>query len=454
MSVDVSGVVAFVDQGFYGDFFIVSHFAFVVHSNQFRGLSSEHTAVNEYKFPHRFCFVFIKFTPIMEQQGKPISELLNSVAIIQQEMQNCQDPAKELELLGELKLLAARIYIETDFAMLSMGELAEEIHELDLDTDEEIETEIEETEDEVREFVADDASADVQEDDTDEILPVGELLEQPVPDLFSMGSFVPEPVMFQPNESTELTAIEAHQNNTSLVVESHDSEIDTGVRLESVLEEIIEPQQSDNLSVYEVPVVLNETAEAEIQPMEELIEAVMPISPVEETPVFAAETSIPVIEARIPVMEQPAGMMENGFLNEAIVDVDIPVVAPPVIEVEQAKVVVETPPVDMAPPVNPIEPPIGEIPPIAGEIPPPALPGMNVEAIINQMPISRRFEFANLLFGGDVQRMGTFIHELLQSPSGSTRMDIYERWYEENNWRRRDEAASDLLRLIKRIFPA
>jgi hypothetical protein len=79
---------------------------------------------------------------------------------------------------------------------------------------------------------------------------------------------------------------------------------------------------------------------------------------------------------------------------------------------------------------------------------------MNVEAIVNQMPISRRFEFANLLFGGDIQRMGTFIHELLQAPTGSGRMDVYERWYDENNWRRRDEAASDMLRLIKRIFPS
>ena len=138
-------------------------------------------------------------------------------------------------------------------------------------------------------------------------------------------------------------------------------------------------------------------------------------------------------------------------------------VVPAVTEVVPPVTVSTSPPVEIAPPpisaINTLtERPVDTSSSVQlnenGELPPPALSGMNVEAIVNQMPISRRFEFANLLFGGDIQRMGTFIHELLQAPTGSGRMDVYERWYDENNWRRRDEAASDMLRLIKRIFPS
>jgi hypothetical protein len=75
-----------------------------------------------------------------------------------------------------------------------------------------------------------------------------------------------------------------------------------------------------------------------------------------------------------------------------------------------------------------------------------------VEEIIGQFPLSRRFEFANILFGGDMDNMGLFVQEIIDAPTAAARGDVYDRWFEQKQWRRRDESASDMWRMIKRIF--
>ncbi|NBX87582.1 MAG: hypothetical protein EBQ97_03570 [Bacteroidetes bacterium] len=75
-----------------------------------------------------------------------------------------------------------------------------------------------------------------------------------------------------------------------------------------------------------------------------------------------------------------------------------------------------------------------------------------VVGIIGQFPLSRRFEFSNILFGGDMDNMGLFVQEIIDAPSAAVRGDVYDRWYEQKQWRRRDESASDMWRMIKRIF--
>jgi hypothetical protein len=75
-----------------------------------------------------------------------------------------------------------------------------------------------------------------------------------------------------------------------------------------------------------------------------------------------------------------------------------------------------------------------------------------VAGIIGQFPLSRRFEFSNILFGGDMDNMGLFVQEIIDAPSAAVRGDVYDRWYEQKQWRRRDESASDMWRMIKRIF--
>ena len=72
--------------------------------------------------------------------------------------------------------------------------------------------------------------------------------------------------------------------------------------------------------------------------------------------------------------------------------------------------------------------------------------------IIGQFPLSRRFEFSNILFGGDMDNMGLFVQEIIDAPDAAARGDVYDRWYEQKQWRRRDESASDMWRMIKRIF--
>lgn len=75
-----------------------------------------------------------------------------------------------------------------------------------------------------------------------------------------------------------------------------------------------------------------------------------------------------------------------------------------------------------------------------------------VAEIIGQFPLSRRFEFSNILFGGDMDNMGLFVQEIIDAPDAAARGDVYERWFEQKQWRRRDESASDMWRMIKRIF--
>ena len=144
---------------------------------------------------------------------------------------------------------------------------------------------------------------------------------------------------------------------------------------------------------------------------------------------------------------------------ESPVVVEVPVVVEAAPVVEEVPVVVETPTVLEVPVVE--VPVVVEVPPVI-EMPTPAEPKLEatventasftVNGVIGQMPLSRRFEFSNILFGGDMEKMGLFIQQMIDAPNASARLDVYDHWYEEKQWRRRDESASDMLRMLKRIF--
>ncbi len=77
-------------------------------------------------------------------------------------------------------------------------------------------------------------------------------------------------------------------------------------------------------------------------------------------------------------------------------------------------------------------------------------PEIDADAILMSLSMSRRFEFANFLFGGDMARFRLFIEEFVRAgASGSA--DVFDRWYSECDWRRKDESASDLYRNLKRL---
>ena len=78
-------------------------------------------------------------------------------------------------------------------------------------------------------------------------------------------------------------------------------------------------------------------------------------------------------------------------------------------------------------------------------------PELDANAILMSLSMSRRFEFANFLFGGDMSRFLLFIEEYVRAgASGSS--DVYDRWYNECDWKRKDESASDLARSLKRLI--
>ncbi len=445
----------------------------------------------------------------MELQKKSIDALLESVAILRQELQNNQDSEKEIELLGELKLLAARIYIEADLGVLAMNP-----SDIELDSDfGNAEISLDDGQDGWEEFSAEEEEEDGSEFDTQqtefEVASREALVEG------SSDASLEERWEDTSRVTLELTSegIMDEASNFADEKESASAEVtlDEVSTWEATLEfeTQIEPSGVDKEAEVEVDKVPADES-AVVQP--DLFFGAFPVLGGEMgkdkgTSEFAKNADENEVVAEItnltfelPDFELPLDRFTQHnaaeeLSTEALPAVDLSVEELPAVELTMEELPTEVVLTDKlsadelsAEALSAQELPNQELPveeihtehisvnseveevKIAeassfgaessvkadehGELPPPALSGMNVEAIVNQMPISRRFEFANLLFGGDIQRMGTFIHELLQAPSGSGRMDVYERWYDENNWRRRDEAAADMLRLIKRIFPS
>lgn len=159
-----------------------------------------------------------------------------------------------------------------------------------------------------------------------------------------------------------------------------------------------------------------------------------------EEPVVPAE----VVEVALVLEETP--VVET--IQEATPEV-VPAFIP---EVEQVALpVVEVAPVVEAVPVVEV-PPVVEATSVVESLNGGEKSGKTVDEVISAMPLSRRFEFANILFGGDMQKMGMFIQQFIDAPNAAGRLDVYDQWYEEKQWRRRDESASDMLRMLKRMF--
>lgn len=171
--------------------------------------------------------------------------------------------------------------------------------------------------------------------------------------------------------------------------------------------------------------------------------------------------SMSFMEEDVPSVEQVPEIVP-AFIPD-VDEVALAAVFPEVVEVIPEvipEVVPEVIPEVFPEPVVPVEPAVFEVPvpavePVSVEAPTvdaSVSPKVTVESVIGQMPLSRRFEFSNILFGGNMEKMGMFIQQIIDAPNAAGRLDVYDRWYEECQWRRRDESASDMLRMIKRIF--
>ena len=52
VTVDFTGLISLVEQGFYSEFFIVEEGAFVIQSDEFGGFTCKHATVDKCKFSH------------------------------------------------------------------------------------------------------------------------------------------------------------------------------------------------------------------------------------------------------------------------------------------------------------------------------------------------------------------------------------------------------------------
>jgi hypothetical protein len=198
--------------------------------------------------------------------------------------------------------------------------------------------------------------------------------------------------------------------------------------------------EEDVPSVEQIPEIVpafipdvDEVALAAVVP--EVVEVIPEVIP-EVVPEVVPEPSVSDVELNELSVETPLVESESVIEVPAV----IPEVVPePVVSVEPAVFEV---------PVPAVEPVSAEAPTVDASV----SPKVTVELVIGQMPLSRRFEFSNILFGGNMEKMGMFIQQIIDAPNAAGRLDVYDRWYEECQWRRRDESASDMLRMIKRIF--
>ena len=162
----------------------------------------------------------------------------------------------------------------------------------------------------------------------------------------------------------------------------------------------------------------------------------------EVVPEVVPEPSVSDVELNELSVETP--LVESESVIEIPAVIEVPAVVPEVVP----EPVVSVEPAVFEVPVPAVEPVSVEAPTVDASV----SPKVTVELVIGQMPLSRRFEFSNILFGGNMEKMGIFIQQIIDAPNAAGRLDVYDRWYEECQWRRRDESASDMLRMIKRIF--
>jgi hypothetical protein len=194
----------------------------------------------------------------------------------------------------------------------------------------------------------------------------------------------------------------------------------------------------------EFPELQEADSETDSETDSELISDASSDTIVEPTSDLVIDMFVPEVE--IANIELPFAEIATEVIEEVQVVVPDPIPVP-VIE----PVVIATPEPFVEAVIEPIEVPTPNPAPLIE----PVDTGSSVHTvavIIGQFPLSRRFEFSNILFGGDMDNMGLFVQEIIDAPSAAVRGDVYDRWYEQKQWRRRDESASDMWRMIKRIF--
>lgn len=172
----------------------------------------------------------------------------------------------------------------------------------------------------------------------------------------------------------------------------------------------------------EIPAVVQpETRPAEIPVLQP-----QPVVVIPEPPVQITSPEPPVV---MPLVEIPQPIAQP-----------VPEPEPPVVEAV----------VPAAEP-EPLPPPPPKVTPTANPqpvTPPSALTGASLSS---KMSLTRRFEYTNLLFGGNSEAFMQFLDEVAAKDMNAA-MEFFDNVAEEKNWKRKSETASDLKQLIKKLI--
>lgn len=79
-------------------------------------------------------------------------------------------------------------------------------------------------------------------------------------------------------------------------------------------------------------------------------------------------------------------------------------------------------------------------------------PRYSADHLSAQFSLTRRFEYINNLFGGNAELFMEFLDEITYCKSPSEAVDVFDRHYEQKNWRRKEETADDFKRMIRKFF--
>ena len=270
-----------------------------------------------------------------------ITEILENLAILSQALHSDQENVNTIDILGEIKLLSAQLYLEADMEIIT----STRPEELSIVEDETIENESEELFDEVPVF-----------------------------------TFVRNEPEIQTIKMDEIGSVE---NNSE-----EDLQISQEIELEIIPETVPQVQ------------IVQTTIEIENIPS--LFDELEPELSLEEAEDIANE------------------VIAEAVIAEAIVEskVENEIIMPPSVQENMKK----------------------------------AEAAANANTIIGQFSLTRRYEFMNFLFAGDMNKFTVFVSEMLSAPAGELRESVYEKWYDENQWSRKYETAADLKKNLSKLL--
>ncbi len=270
-----------------------------------------------------------------------ITEILENLAILSQALHSSQENVNTIDILGEIKLLSAQLYLEADMEIITSNK-PEEVSLFEEETN---------------------------ENDAEELF-----------DEVPVFTFVKNEPEIQTIKMDEIGSVE---NNSE-----EDLQISQEIELEII------PETEPQVQIVQTTI--------EIENIPSLFDELEPELSLEEAEDIANE------------------VIAEEVIAEAIVEskVENEIIMPPSVQENMKK----------------------------------AEAAANANTIIGQFSLTRRYEFMNFLFAGDMNKFTVFVSEMLSAPAGELRESVYEKWYDENQWSRKYETAADLKKNLSKLL--